>query len=270
MDNHWLAEDRIGTLFLEECSRAATDREAFKTFRQMPHIQAVVENRQEDWMDRFLDPVRKSLPNYGELIAIAARIDTVGSPPIAKPPQPPISPTMAGYLMVYAALRNLFGSLTGKRIVEIGGGYGGQAAVILSTETVGVYRIIDLPEPANLQGQFLRQFQLNGGWWATGTLESGPDAEWDLCISSCAFSELDEAARTKYVECVLSKSRSGWLTWNWPAESTEGWIADPREARDWLASVMPGVDVRMGRDPGPFRDLIGSWADLMLYWGEKA
>jgi hypothetical protein len=265
LDNHWLADDRIGSLFLEECQRAATDPEVFKTFRQLPHIQNVVENRQEDWMDRFLDPVRNSLPNYGELIAIATLIDTVGSPPIAKPPPPPISPTTAGYLMVYAALRKLFGPLAGKRIVEIGGGYGGQAAVTCMAEQVASYTIIDLPQPCDLQWRFLRALGVTAR-----CVTSPPGDECDLCVSSCAFAELDEAARTNYVERVLSKSRSGWLTWNWPPEPTDGWIEDPRVARDWLASKMPGVDVRLGREPGPYRELIGSWADLHIYWGATA
>jgi hypothetical protein len=165
--------------------------------------------------------------------------------------------------MCYAAMRYLFGAVGMKRVVEIGGGYGGQAAVF-SMAGVGSYTIVDLPEPSELQRHFLRALDLDAA-----TVCEPPDCDWDLCLSSCAFSELDEAKRTHYVERVLSRSRAGWLTWNWPPEPVDGWIVDPRDARDWLASVMPGVDIRLGRDNPEYREIVGSWADLHIYWGAK-
>jgi hypothetical protein len=169
--------------------------------------------------------------------------------------------------MCYAAMRHLFGSLNNMSIVEIGGGYGGQAAVIGLAEYLRRYDIVDLQEPVQLQARFLAKFDIRTQW--SVNVEPPLDRGWNLCISSCAFSELDEAKRTHYVERVLSRSRAGWLTWNWPPEPVDGWIVDPRDARDWLASVMPGVDIRLGRDNPEYREIVGSWADLHIYWGAK-
>src|SRR5438876_1073823 len=56
----------------------------------------------------------------------------------------PMAPTTLRYIKILSDLETWFGSLGGKRVVEIGGGYGGQCAVIKTRFRVSSYTLIDL------------------------------------------------------------------------------------------------------------------------------
>ena len=74
-----------------------------------------------------------------------------------------LSPNMLRYAWVHARLRHHFspqghrrGWAAGWKICEVGGGYGGQAAVTLALEpNVAEYVLYDQPEPVALAGHYL-------------------------------------------------------------------------------------------------------------------
>jgi len=265
-EDHWLATRDIANKYREECLLAANDTEVFKTFRQLPYICGVIENRPAEWMPRFLGPAAESLPDFARVCEVAAQNDTLGSPMVATENGVTIAPTTACYVLGYAQMVSLFGPLDGMHIAEIGGGYGGQAAVITGMAACASYTIFDIPEPCALQSVFIGKL---GRAVQFVDHITPARAEYDLVISSCALSELDEAARLAYVAVVLSRAKRGWLAWNYAPEPTPGWIDDPRDAKTWLESAMPGREVTIGSAMPAYQTAFGSWTQYQLFWGQK-
>lgn len=116
-----------------------------------------------------------------------------------------IAPTTFRYIKVLAELINLFGSLDGFDIVEIGAGYGGQCRMIHEMFKPKSYTIIDIPENAPLIERYLRQFAIY------------PKAQfdrYDLFISNYAFTEVPRVSQEVYREKFINKSDRGYITCN--------------------------------------------------------
>lgn len=109
------------------------------------------------------------------------------------------------YKVVYERLVELFGSLNGMHIIEIGGGYGGQAKVICDDCKVKSYTIIDLPEVCDLQRRFLKDYPVECISFIEGRA-------CDLVISNYALSEIPD--NSMYMRAVVNKSIHGYITCN--------------------------------------------------------
>lgn len=114
------------------------------------------------------------------------------------------------YKVVYERLVELFGSLNGKHIIEIGGGYGGQAKVICDNCTPSRYTIIDLPEVTDLQRRFLKDYPvecrttpLGNDWFCLSV---------DLVISNYALSEIPD--NRVYMKAIVHNAIHGYITCN--------------------------------------------------------
>jgi putative sugar O-methyltransferase len=97
-------------------------------------------------------------------------------------------------------------TLDGKRIVEIGGGYGGQCMTIMDIFKPKCYHIIDLPEVSDLQSRYL------AGYKGVKCLTKASGEEYDLVISNYALSEIKD--NNDYIDQVCMKSQSGFITCN--------------------------------------------------------
>jgi hypothetical protein len=93
----------------------------------------------------------------------------------------------------------------GIRIVEIGGGYGYLAKLIVERVKVECYHIIDLPETCDLQRRYLNGLPVECFTEPTGQ-------NYDLVISNYALSEIPD--NRVYVDKVLRKSKWGYITCN--------------------------------------------------------
>lgn len=99
----------------------------------------------------------------------------------------------------------IFDMHTGMRIVEIGGGYGYLARLIVERIKVGCYHIIDLPEVCELQRRYLKGLPVESFEQPTGKI-------YDLVISNYALSEILD--NKLYIDEVLRMSKSGYVTCN--------------------------------------------------------
>ena len=115
------------------------------------------------------------------------------------------SPSTLQYIGVMNNLVNLFGPLSGKKICEIGGGYGGQAKTIYDMYTPLWYHIIDLPEVCELQQRYLTGLPVESCTYPSGE-------KYDLVISNYALSEISDPS--EYICKVLMKSKHGYITCN--------------------------------------------------------
>jgi putative sugar O-methyltransferase len=134
-----------------------------------------------------------------------------------------VSPTTLLYLKVASDLRKLFGDLNGKKIVEIGVGYGGQLPVLDHIYRISQYHLFDLQPVLTLTQRCLQHHILNSSYKLCTLNQCDGLDSYYLAISNYAFSELPTHIQVKYIKKVLSKSARGYLTMNsgkGPAETT--------------------------------------------------
>lgn len=124
-----------------------------------------------------------------------------------------VSCTTIRYVCVLVELLNLVKINSTTKVVEIGVGYGGQAAILNRHLDIREYTMFDLTPVQRLASHYLEQIEspLKPQFMK---LEDVISNSWDLVISNYAFSELPAGVQTKYLEKVLKKSNSGYLIMN--------------------------------------------------------
>lgn len=230
--------------FRGACKDAAEDPILFECFRRLRPIIEIVDT-----------PSAKV--GYGELLEQAVvmkcsafqqegkiyrkqrlrldRIDGIGNPPLPKN-KLNLTPTILRYVLRVVELINYFGVLDGFHIAEIGGGYGGLAAIIHTFCQPASYTIYDLPEPCALATKYLKGQGIDVTCY--GAVEPSVDP-YDLCISDYTISELSPDTRQQYASNVLSNSIRGAIAWSMKAiKGVTGQLSRPDEIGCWLRDVL--------------------------------
>jgi hypothetical protein len=117
-------------------------------------------------------------------------------------------------MKVASDLQKHFGDNIGKKIVEIGGGYGGQLLVNDRLFNISEYHLYDLPPVLNLVCKYLESFILNCSYKLSTLNQSSGNDVFDLVISNYAFSELPSQLQRSYIKKIISKASKGYLTMN--------------------------------------------------------
>lgn len=222
--------------YLDLCTQAAADDRVFESFRRQPIYVNMLEHVTETDGAAYLAAIRRDNPHLlGERLEAFRANDRFGSPETYEYPGiGRISPVTLRYLKVLSDLELLFGDLTGKRIVEIGSGYGGQARLVLERWAVRSYTLIDLGPALRLARRYLAR---SGDYKSLSYLPPRrvKRAGYDLCISNYAFSELGRKIQDSYAKSVVSSSDRGYLTCNFNSgiEGIDSW---PREKLEELHS----------------------------------
>jgi hypothetical protein len=124
-----------------------------------------------------------------------------------------VSPTHIRYAKILQDLENLFGKLDDKQISEIGVGYGGQAAHILTRWKPQRYQFFDLEQVTQLALKYINQSDM-----PVKILPVRADflekSDCDLVLSNYAFSELIREVQDLYIENVIKHASSGYLIYN--------------------------------------------------------
>lgn len=186
----WQLPEKFIQEYLEACTEAANDDEAFAKFRQNDRINTIIENTPKWWADKAMEKMG-------------------------------CTPTMVRYMYTWHLIKVLipewYGSFSRPEygsIVEIGGGYGGMAKVVLS-EVNCQYKIFDLPEVIALQSRFLYGQGYNCLFGTSGDFY---DERASLCISWCAWSELSKELREEYAQEVIGKCSRFFICSNYNKE----------------------------------------------------
>lgn len=98
------------------------------------------------------------------------------------------------------------------RIVEIGGGYGGQCSVLSRVANFRSYTIFDLDEALALTQRYLDELAIPNVRLVSAFAPKAIDA--DLVISTYAVSEIDRGSQDEYIDGVLKRARRGYLILN--------------------------------------------------------
>ncbi|MFO0223848.1 MAG: putative sugar O-methyltransferase [Planctomyces sp.] len=245
LDPRWVAAKAWGgrvslsdnDAYPDFCYAAAHDSRLFSTFRTARVYRTILEHITDADAMVCLQELRKC-PEVLALLNEFRRNDEVGGPRLLNAGEfGVISGTTLRYAKVAADLHQLFGSLDGQRIFEIGVGYGGQCRVIDACWRVQQYCLVDLRPVLDLAQAYLDRYALRTQIRYSTMNELSTEAP-DLLISNYAFSELPRAVQDIYMEKVVLRSPRGYITFN---------DMNPAEYRSWtvreLCDVIPGARV---------------------------
>ena len=126
-----------------------------------------------------------------------------------------ISPLLLRFVMETTLLKDEFGSLDGKRLLEIGGGYGGMASVVQSIFELKSYVIVDLAICGKLQDKFVSRHNSFFPYTLNAVASTNANAiSSDIIFSFFAISELSEDVIDKYMTLYIRHAASGYLQLN--------------------------------------------------------
>lgn len=203
--------------YLMVCRHASKNDDVFKDFKSLPDYYEVLEHLSKKLGYEHLQLIQRNNPNLlsNDWLYKFLRNDMHGNPTIADFGSLRCSPTTLQYISVLSNLIDKFKSLKDFKIVEIGGGYGGQCKIIQDYFSINCYDIIDLADVLLLQEKYLKT--LNCFDCVELFSDTGFAAiNYDLVISNYALSEVSIEDQLKYVNKILLNTTHGYITCNQP------------------------------------------------------
>lgn len=197
-------------LYLEVCRKAAEDNKVFDLFKSHPDYRHVLEHVSTELGEKYLKDIRKNAPDLVDNIDIFKENDVLGKPILSKYPDVgDISPTTLRYVHTLMLLTRFFQLKDVDKVVEIGGGYGGQCYVLSCVSDFAKYTIVDLPEAGKLQRKYINKIGVKGV--SIMSSENLRKTESDLFISNYAFSEIPKSYQEKYIEKFILHAERGFM-----------------------------------------------------------
>lgn len=189
----WIVKGATLDNYLQACRDACNN---ITTFKRDERLHAIFEHCPKHIADEYY----KTIPEY--MLQRGWTNEFYGSPVMHQYGTKRFSTSTLQYIGVLANLVREFGDLTGLRIVEIGGGYGGQCRTITDMFMPECYHIVDLPEVCELQRKYC----------SAKCYTEPTGQEYDLVISNYALSEIKDNA--EYIDRICRKSKHGYITCN--------------------------------------------------------
>lgn len=195
---NWMVKGPMLNEYLQACREADMSK-----FKRDIRLNRIFEHSTVKQGSRYLDFILSTQP---QLMKRMFTNDLTGNPIIYNWGNDMYySPSTLQYIAVLVNLVKKFGSLDGLKIIEIGGGYGGQAKTIFDVYRPFIYHIVDLPEVCELQNRYVKDIAACLG------VTQAPDVEYDLFISNYALSEIPDNG--KFIE-LAGKCKHGYITCN--------------------------------------------------------
>lgn len=246
----WLVNEHVASGFRDLCRLAARNDDVFATFRTHPAMTQIVEHVDLKQGEQYLSKLREHAPDLltSKVLKRLRRSDQLGGGrAVSFSGGVELSPNTLRYAWVHARLRHHFGGgkdrgwAAGWKVCEIGGGYGGQAALTLLLEPqIKEYVLYDQPEPAALADRFLEAVvsrqsvkgsRTKAAVRTIGALEAEiesvrPAAQdggpCDLVFSNYAISELSVSLQWEYAQRLILDSKRGYFTVNFHHKHDSG------------------------------------------------
>ena len=235
------------------CGIAAKEDLIFQDFKRNPVYQHVLEHLDFKQGLDYLEVIEQSYPFILDKLEKYKENDSLGNPVTYSYGENygVLSPTTLRYMKIAGELVFLFGDLSHKKIIEIGGGYGGQCKIL--SDLIGFYRytFIDLPECCLLTEKYLNSLNIKNihfintlefsnsnlqnpnneiflaeqndsikPFQTVSTLENPTSNEisYDLVISNYAFSEVTIDEQMNYITKIINNSKMGYMICNFTSD----------------------------------------------------
>lgn len=193
---------------------AASNDEAFNNFKTNRYYTTILEHASYEQGLGYIDYINNTKFDFSKLPLLKTN-DLQGNAQLKDYQEPygQITPSTLRYIKVLVELEEMFGSLEGMDIVEIGTGYGGQCKIINDYFKLKSYTLVDLPEILTLNKRYLSKFNYKNIVYRTQEELTG-NKKYDLLISNYAFSECERSVQNDYIEKILKNSSRGYITYN--------------------------------------------------------
>lgn len=199
------------SVFAAASLSAVQDNEQFARFKKNPFFNLLWENLSREEGEKWLDVIESQHSFLMEKFDKFRESDQVGSPRVFFfGGAGEFSPSTLRLVAIAGGMQSKIGSWMGKRVVQIGSGYGGLCKILADISDFESYTLVDLPEQLALAKKYLESFGMENVTFLT------PDqlpkrAAYDLVISDMSFSEFNRSYQELFFDRVLSCSHSGFI-----------------------------------------------------------
>jgi putative sugar O-methyltransferase len=217
MSTNWNVNSRISANYLSVCKEASTNENIFNEFKRNLNYTSILEHATKQNGEIYADYILNNNPKLLEFSKFFEN-DLYGSPLTYNYGFQNCSPTTLCYIHILCRLIQKLNTLENFKIVEIGGGYGGQAKIITDYFNIKQYDIIDLKEATLLQSKYIEKLNIpNTQVYTSDTYDK--NNTYDLVISCYALTEVIEPLQTEYVNSIVLNSKHGFISCNGPIHS---------------------------------------------------
>lgn len=202
------------------CRKAFEDDETFSFFKKIPAYVEILEHTSYDLGMLYLYSIseRYSIDDTIEMCKDASINDQIGGSLVQtfnlNGNQLSITPSTLRYVKVFCDLLDHFDDISSMKVVEIGGGYGGQCLVSDALSGFKSWDIVDIPEANLLQKKYLSRNNIENVKFISMENINDLSNDYDLIISNYSFSECSRDIQDVYVEKILKNSKHGYMTMN--------------------------------------------------------
>lgn len=209
------------------CKKAMLDDMAFATFKNQFAYSRIVEHKGYELYGRLF---LKKIQSYSQWEKLPwenfQENDIIGKPEVYKYDELStvlehnvMSPTTLRYIMIgIDVIKHIKKVSKNKdiRIVEIGGGYGGQCKILFDLAkyfniNIIKYTLYDLLNVSKLQKKYLEELDVSSHECISNLSD---DIKYDFLISNYSLAEFDKKIQNEYIEKVVKNSKHGYIIWN--------------------------------------------------------
>lgn len=200
--------------FEAECKSVLTNEHQFVNFRTRKELGLIVETVHPNYGRDYFKKLKHHFPDIFDHIDSICKIDEIGNPIQHQWADSfKLSSLFLRYLHQACLLFQYIGDLTNKNILEIGGGFGGHAAVVQTLYPSASHTIVDLSIVSQLQKKYLSMANTQSTQSYAYTSDAWKSKKYDVIVSHYCFSELDAKNQDIYLQ-VIKQTPRGFMICN--------------------------------------------------------
>lgn len=195
------------------CIKAVNDDIFFDNFKNNYDYNQILEHVNEEQGLKYLNKIKQYGVSDNRIKQLCNINDEFGGPVKFNYGNDLIaSPTSLRYIKVLFDLIIKFGDFPSNlKIVEIGGGYGGQCLITSLLYNNIYWKIFDLDEVNKLQQRYLSKQNIKTYCEFSHKIE---ECYPDLVISNYAFSEINREIQQEYLDKIIKNAVRGYMIFN--------------------------------------------------------
>ena len=204
--------------YMNQCDAFVQSDEKFNNFKRDTHYQKILEGGDHIVGTHAIDWL-KNTGGYQYLLdnlKVIKENDIYGNPILSSYEDiKNISSGTLKYVACSLEIIRLLNQTKPKKILEVGGGYGGLCKTISNLIDFDEYIIADLPPVIDLAKKYLSKFdKLNGKLKFISSEDDMVVEGIDLFIADASLAELGKKAQEKYYNNFIKNSKFGFISWN--------------------------------------------------------
>ncbi len=204
--------------YFNKCEMFSQNDELFNNFKRDPDYQKILEGGEQVVGEMAINNIKGKNKFATLLFNLPAfkENDIYGNPILREYPSlGEIGPSTLRYVNTLFDVQALVGDFKPKRIVEVGGGYGGLCKVMSVLYDFDEYILVDLPPVVKLCEKYISKFEnLKGKVKFIASTELEEIKDIDLFISDSAFAECGLEYQNKYIDNLIVNAKYSLTTFN--------------------------------------------------------